>query len=877
MTAWWRWRRRREARLLAELEFHLERQAADLQRGGLDPVTARRQARLRFGGLERFAEECRDARGAGWLEASGRDLRHGLRLLRRNPGFSAVAILTLALGIGANTAIFSLVYAVLLHPLPFGHADRVYQVMRRFPAEGQRTAELLSPPDYLDLQRQDHAFASTAAMLVGVEMTLAGEPNRVLAGAAVSPSLLAMLGFAPRLGRDFRPDDAQPGHDNVVILTDRAWCRQFGGDARVVGRTLTLDHAPYRVIGVLPPRFLLARDADFLTPLSINPEAQANRDRHSLLAFASLRPGVGVAAAQAETAALGARLQQRYPLSDQGQEFALFGLRNRIAGPVRPALLLLLASVGMVLLIACANLSNMLLARGAGRQRELAVRAALGASRARLLRQLLSEALVLALAGAALGLAVAPVALRLLLNLAPASLPFSGAVGLNGPVLGFTLALAVLAALACGAAPAWRDSRRPARAGLGERSSSGGRDAARARAALVVAEVAVALVLSTGAGLLLRSLANLSHQAPGFSPQSLLTFNLSLDAQHQTSASAAVALAALRQRLNALPGVRAAGAMDTPPLARGSDDLFTIASRPLPATDNQTPDALARFVTPGALAALGLHLAAGRWLRPGDTAAAPPVVIVNRALARQYFPGQNPLGQHLAIGGPAAGIKDIGMRTVVGVVDEARTVALSQPDPPVYYFPLAQTPPALDRWTGFTVLVRSQGDPLRLQPEIAAAARSLGAGFAVSDVASMDAELRQELGPQRFDSLLLGLFAAMGLTLAGIGVYAVLAYAVERRRAEIGVRMALGASPAAILRLLAVGALQPVGLGLAVGALASLALGRSLGRFLYGVSPADPATLAAAIGVFLLVALAAVLVPSLRALRVDPNQALRAD
>ncbi|HZT74349.1 MAG TPA: ABC transporter permease [Terriglobales bacterium] len=815
------------------------------------------------------------------------ELRQAARSLGKSKGFTTVAVLTLALGIGANTALFSVVYAVLLHALPFQNASRVYRVDRvyenaEFAGGAPPTIPWQSAADIQDIETQAHSFAAMAATRFEGVLTLnaPGAAPRAVLAVRATPNLFSVLGFAPLFGRGFTA--AEAAHQApVVVLSNRFWRSEFNADPAVVGRELRLNGETYRVIGVLPPHLLIfGAPVGALLPLSMAALPPQMRDRgvHSMFLYGLLRPGVSPSAAEAEMRLIGERLQRAYPKTDAHQGMTLVGLRATIARDVRPALLLLLAAVGLVLLIACANLSGMMLVRATERQRELAIRLALGASHADLLRPLLAETIWLAGGGCCAGLVVAWLALPSLLALAPSALPAVGAIRLDPAVLGFAIALSVAAALFCALVPAAQMRRRRLAGLLAERASTGRREAAFARRAITVAEAALAVVLVFAAGVLLKNFAQLYAEAPGFRTRGLLTFAVTLDQARGSLAQQNALIASLRRALGGVPGVAAVGASTNLPLERGSDWLFTIAGQPAATSITAAPDALVRFVSPGYLQAAGFRLAAGRYFTEADDTAAAPVVIVNQALARRYFAGQKPLTEHIELGSVIApGLQDVGERSVVGVLADAHTVSLDLPDQPTLYVPFAQVPPRLAAFIygGFSVAVATRGDADLLRKAAIAAVHQVAPALPISSISTGEQLIAADVAPQRFDLALIALFAALGLFLAALGLYGVMAYSVAERRAEIGVRIAFGAQRADVLRLVVGGGMKLAAFGVALGLAASLLLRQWLAPFVHGAIGADPATIVFVAIVFLAVAFAATLVPSLRASHLAPAEILR--
>ncbi|HEX5759972.1 MAG TPA: ABC transporter permease [Thermoanaerobaculia bacterium] len=807
---------------------------------------------------------------AGWID----DLRNALRTLAKSPGFTLVALLTLALGIGANAAIFSVVQGVLLRPLPYTDAERIVAVAENDRLR-QTEREGVSLPDYLDLRERSGSFTHLAALRgAAVDLARPGAESERIAGAAVTHELFPLLGVRPLLGRTFTAAEDRPGSERVVVLGEELWRQRFAAAPGVLGRALVLDGAPHTIVGVVPAAVAVpSAETELWRPLAPD-AATAIRGVHDLRVLGKLRPGTSLAAARAETAAIARRLEQEYPDDNLGRGIVLEPLREALFGRVRPALLVLMGAVGLVLLIACVNVANLLLARAADRGREVAIRAALGAGRWRLARQFLAEALLLAALAGAGGLLLAWLALGPLLALAPQDVPRLAEVRLDARVLAFTAAAALATALVFGLVPLLqsfgRDLQAALKSGGAATASTGGR-ARWLRDVLVVAEVAVSTVLVVAAGLLLQSLVRLQRVDPGFAPESVLKFELELPAARYPQSFAtypdwpeiAAFSAGLEERLAVLPGASAVGLANSHPLDAGWTTRFTVVGRPEVAEGEQEEIRI-RAVSRDYFRAAGLALRRGRGFLAADRPGTPLVAVLNEAAVRRYFPGEDPLGREVRIFGTP--------RRIVGVVEDERFMGLAAEAAPALYPPLAQFPsPAL------AVLLRTAGDPLALAGAARAAVRDLDRQLAVFAAGTLEAELARSLAQPRFNGSLLAAFAALALVLAMVGVYGLLAYAVARRRQEIGVRMALGAGAGQVVRLVVGRGLALTLLGAALGLLGARAAGRLLAGLLYAVPADDPATFAA---VPLLLAAAAVLaswVPARRAARVSPTVALRAD
>ncbi len=808
------------------------------------------------------------------------DLRYALRLVRKTPGFSAVAVLTLALGIGANTAIFSVVDAVLLRPLPFADGERLVSLFHSYPKMDLEFASV-SPPGFVDYRDHTKSFAAMAAHTgsrAPAALTGQGEPRRIR-GEMASAEFFKTLGVEPALGRGFLPEDEKPGQDTVVVLSHGLWRQLFGADRGALGRKLTLDGRDYQIVGVAPQGFRYPGETDLWVPLGFKPEQLVDEERgHEYLnVVARLAPGASLASAQAEMATVSAGIRDRARaittfLDNAGWHVRVQSLRESLTGEVRPALLLLLGAVGAVLLIACVNVANLLLARAAVRGREMALRTALGAGRGRMIRQLLAESVVLALLGGGLGLLLAAWGVQGLAAARPSQIPVDLPIGLDLRVLAFTAGLSLLTGLLFGLLPALRTSRPDLQAALqqGGRGDSGARS--RLRGALVVAEVALALILLVGAGLLLQSFARRAGVDPGFRTDGLLTFRLSLPtAEYQEPERVEAFYRQLTERLGALPGVRAAGAVSTLPL---SGDMSTASYyfESLPVQPGESgPHGAPRIVTPGYFGAVEVPLRKGRLFTPGDRADAPPVAIIDEAVARTFFPGRNPLGERLRFGFEGDETAPH-WRTIVGIVGHVQEVIPGEDGKSQIYLPHAQKP---ERY--LYLALAADGDPLALAGPARDAVRALDAKLPVDEVRTMDERLARSVAQPRLSAVLLGLFAGLAALLAAVGLYGVMAYSVAQRTREIGVRLAIGASRSQVLRMVVGQGAALTAIGLVLGLAGALAAGRLVAGLLFEVQPSDPATLA---GVTLLLAGAALLasyVPARRAARLDPQVALRGE
>jgi putative ABC transport system permease protein len=863
-----------EADLDEELRFHVEEHARLLESRGFEPAAARREALRQFGGVERRKDEARERRGMSWLDHLVRDIRLATRALRHAPAFTAVAIVTLGLGIGANTAIFTVVNAVLFRPLEYADPSRLVLLQ-----EGPYTT--VAPANFLDWRDQTQSLSQVgAAEYWTPTISGSGPPEKVMA-LHVSAEILPMMGVAPALGRVPRPEEDHDGSNHVVVLRHDTWLARFAGDSAVLGRTLTLDGEAYTIIGVMPAGFRFApfwaTEAGMWAPLSLD-RRKDDRRGASLRVFARLKPGVTIAQAEADFAGLARRLDRLYPGTNP--EGKVMPLQEVVTGDVRTALLILLAAVGLVLLIACANVAHLQLMRAATRQREFAVRTALGATRARLVQQSLVESLLLALGGSALGLLLAEGGIRALVALAPGSLPRLDEIHLDGGVFAFLLVVAVLAGLVFGIAPAAAAARVDPQGSLkeGGRTVGDSRARGRLRAALVISEFAMALMLLLGAGLVLRSFLGLLRVDPGFDPRQTLSMVVSLRGTDAGAPDRRVPFFdQLVERVRQLPGVEAASAVNHLPLHGDHWNFhYFVEGQPLP-PPGQGPGAQFLVARPGYFATLRARLVQGREFSDEDERLGSKVVVINDVMAAHGWPGADPVGRRIDLNGePPAD-----WYTIIGVVRDVRTSTWSGPPVDEMYFVHSQAP---DSAKGIatalspaemTLVVRASGDPATLTRSIRGIVSDLDADAPVSDVITLDAAIGEQLAAPKFYLFLLGLFAAVAITLAAIGVYGVISYSVAQRTHEIGVRMALGAGEREARGLVIRQGLALAGLGGAIGLVGALVATRALRTLLYGVGPADPITFVVGVVVLVLVALAASAIPARRAARIDPLVAIR--
>jgi len=824
------------------------------------------------------------------METLAADVRYAARMLRGNPGFTSVAVAALALGIGANTAIFTVVNSVLLQPLPYPQPDRIMQVGRMYTgARGTQYGYSDSIPKYM-VWRHNQAFESMALYGQSGPSVRVGSGDRPEQARAlrVSQDYFKVFGAAPLAGRTFSAEEDAPNGPQAVVIAFSFWQSRLGGGASILGRALTIDGKPAAVIGVMPRDFVSEPAADLWLPLQADP-ASTNQG-HYLRMAGRLKPGVTIERARAEMKAAGERFRALYPQwMDKNESVGMQPLREAMTGSVKTPLLILLGAVGFVLLIACANVANLLLARAAVRQKELAVRAAIGASRTRVIRQLLTESVLLALAGGTLGFALGSWGVRLLLLLAPGNIPRltlddgarAAAPPLDWHVAAFTIAVALATAVIFGLLPALHTSNPDLASTLKEAGGRSGVSRAqnRARSVLVIAEVALAIVLLIGASLMIRTFVGLRTLNPGIDPHNVLTLETSLGTAYPTTAKVDNFITQVTRRVESLPGVEAAAATIALPVTTGIDLPFSIAGKPDPKGSPYNGDEQYRYVSPHYFRAFHIPLLRGRSFNEGDTGNSARVVLINEAMAKTYWPQEDPVGQVIVIGkGLGPQFEDV-PRQIVGIVGNVRETGLGDDQSGVMYIPQSQVPQGLTQLANSVVplawAVRTAADPNGLRAAIEREIQAVDGQMPVARMRTMEQVLSESVARQNFNMVLLTVFAGIALLLAAIGIYGLMAYSVERRTQELGIRMALGAAGSDVLKLVLWHGARLTGTGLAIGLALAYGLMRVLSSLLFGVKAADPLSFAATAGVLAAVALAATLIPARRASRIPPAEALR--
>ena len=867
-------RERLDRDLSDEMQFHITQRSEELQRSGVTPEEAARRARVEFGGVEHYKEASRDVRRLSWLHDLAGDLRYGWRSLCNSPGFTAAAVLTLALGIGANTAIFSLVNAVLLRQLPFRDPDRLFTVWEK-DENGNRNNTTFAT--YTDWKAMNQSFQDLALYSSWQPTVQASREPEEVSGLRVTYNFFRTLGIRPALGRDFLPEEDNPADSRVVILSHALWKRSFGSDPSIVGKTITMNSTTYLVAGVLPE--------DFHSLISLDPRGGpveiyrvlgydaslpwACRTCHHLVALGRLRDSVSRSQADAEMDRISAVLFQRYPKDYSSAGVILQPMREYLLGSVSTPLYVLLGAVTLVLLVACANVANLMLARATHRRREMAVRSALGATRGRLVRQLLVENVALGLLGAVAGAIPAYWTPSLLAVLGTGDLPRIGEVRLDWRVLVFTLTLALITGVLSGVAPAWRLSKPHAGEALNQAArASSDRDSNRFRGLLVISEVALSLTLLFGSGLFLRSLYRLLTVSPGFDPNHVLTMRVSLVGQKfQEAKNVRQFFAQATERIQALPGVQAAGVVSEIPLGGDLDRYGLHVEGKMNANPEQDPNADRYCVSPGYRKAMGIPLLRGRDLADTDIAAAPAVILINETTARQEWPGEDPIGKHVKVGG-----MDGPWWTVVGVVGDVHQQGLDFNPTMQVYLPHAQWPYAD---SSMFFMIRTAGSPDDMAAPARQAIRDLDSSQPISRIMPLEAYIGLSVQSRRFSLLLVGAFALIAIMLCAVGIYGVTSYTVAQRTREIGIRMALGAQRQTMLALVLGRGLVLVLAGIAVGIVLSIAFTRFLESMLFGIKPTDAPTFLLVSLFLTAVAALACWLPARRAMSVDPMVALR--
>lgn len=823
------------------------------------------------------------------METLIQDLRFGVRLLLKNPGFSAVAILALALGIGANTAIFSVVDAVLFRPLPFHQPERLVAVWEHDLKKGEDHDSVMAG-NFLDWKSRSQVFEAMSAHAGGsINLTGLAEPERIRA-ARVSAGLFPLLGVQPEVGRVFSADEDQPGNQRVVVLSNSLWRSRFGGDTEVVGRSITLNNQDYEVVGVMPAGFALPlnEDSKIWTPLVFTPEELALRNNHYLKVLGRLKPGASVEQASAEMTSIAAQLEKEYPKSNEGTGAALFPLHSEIVGDVRKALLIFLGAVAFILLIACANVANLMLARAAARQREIAVRIALGASRWRLVRQMLVESVVLGLTGGAAGLLLALWGIEFLSGAAQQmSTPRAGSIGLDGRVLLFTFGASIVTGLLFGSVPALQSSKPDLNDALKEGGrSSGSLRRTRTRNLLVASEVALAFVLLAGAGLLINSFLKLRAVDPGLKPDNVLTMNISLPRQKYSQPEQVIAFhRQLLEQVAAVPGIECAGSVTALPYGGSTNSYGYVVESTV--SGDQTESIISQLASADFFRALGIPIVAGREFNERDIDGAPSVVIVSDSLAKRYWPDQDPLGRRVKWGNKEFGSP---WMTVVGVVGDVRQRGLDAVPRSTIYVPNLQLGDPIKTRAGVSLrdlmtndarsielVARSASGASGLATAVRAAVWAVDPDQPVTRVKTMEQVLADTMVVQRFSTWLLAGFAGIALVLAAAGIYGVISYSVTQRTHEIGIRMALGAEQRDVLKLVVGQGVAPALIGLGIGLAGAIGLTRFMESLLFNVSVTDPITFGVIAFLLLIVAVAACYLPARRAAKVDPMTALRCE
>jgi predicted permease len=868
-----------EDELDEELRFHFDKQVEKLRRSGMSEEEAKRQARLAFGGHEQVKEDCREARGTSFIELTLDDAKYAFRQLISNPTFALVMIFTLALSIGANSAIFSVINGVLLKRLPYAQPERLVRI---FLSSNEYPKFPLNPWDFLDFRARNRSFESMAAFTRGdVQLSGEGEPVR-LNGFGITSGYFRVLGIHPQIGREFDFQAEVPGNGLQVVISDRLWRTRFGADPNIIGRKVTLNTQPFTVIGVMPRgtehpgnvyhSVAYGESVNVWWPFSFAGNSN-QRGSHFIEGIARLKPGVSIDQAKADLNAVMGQMAHEHPDGDSGWNVLVIPLYSEVVGATRQMLLVLLGAVGIVLLIACVNAANLLLARASARQREIAVRLAMGAPRLRVVRQLLTESLIIAMVGGALGLGLAFGGVRALVSLLPADFPRAHDIHVSGPVLAFTFLVSVLTGVLFGLAPAMQASRTDPKQGLqhNTRTTTASRYQNRLRSVLVVAEVGLACVLLIGAGLMLRTFLNLLHLDPGFQEDHVLTASISLPHNRYNSGDLTSQFYdRLDAKMNALPGVESAGAGSDLPWTGYDENAggFNIEGKRPEA--NQQTHARYHMATPGYFSAMGIPLLSGRFFTQGDKKGAPQVIIINHAMAVKYWPGEDAMGKRISFDDHPK--KDDDWMRVVGIVGDVKDQPNSTSAEPAFWWPEYQAGEP-----DMSIAVRTKSDPRQVADGLRNAVHSLDPELAVADVKEMDQVADASISTPRFTFALVGLFAGLAILLAGIGAYGVIAYTVAQRTSEFGLRVALGAQRGDLLRMVLGQSARLAIPGILVGVVLAMSVARVLRSMLYGVHPADPVILISVTLLVLIVALLASYAPARRAAQADPMNTLRAE
>jgi len=867
--------RAQDERLREEIEEHIALQTEENLRAGLSPLEARRQAMLKFGGVEAMKQDYRAERGLPSIEDLGQDLRYAIRILRKSPAFTAVAVVTLALGIGANTAIFSIVNAVLLQAFPYPDPNQLVLIFN-VPLNQPDALSALSNREFTQCREQNRVFSEMAGnSFHDLTLTGAGEPS-IVNTADVTPEIFSLLSAKPLAGRTLLPEDGKQGAAPVVVVSENLWHSHFGSDLALIGQSITLDMRPFTVVGILPASFhypdgaprqdvwiSVAQDPLF-GPRLFQPGSRV------LSGIGRLKPGVSVAEAQAEMNTLGMRLAKEFPAEDSGLTIRIEPYRQFVVGDVKSPLLILLGAVGLVLLIACANIANLLLSRATSRGREIAVRIALGAGRARIVRQLLTESALLGLLGGVAGVLLAAWGVWSLRPFLPPGVILINSIHIGGSVLAFALLLSLAAALAFGLAPALLATPSNLQANIKEGGDrTGQRGGQNVRSFLAIAEISLAMVLLVAGGLLIRSFALVTVVNPGFDPRNVTEAEVSLPQfQYATPQQWTAFSNELLERLHAQPGLRDSALGGPLPMDRQGEATFAfsiVGNPPLP--PGRSPTADYATVSPDYFRIMGIPLLRGRFFSDQDSPSNPKAAIISETLARRYFPNLDPLGRRMMFGFPP---DDSVSREIVGIVGDVRDAALSRKPGPMMYVPFAQAP-----LYGAEVVVRSSLSASSVATGIREAVRSIDKNLPVTDIEPLNDALGKSISQERFRTFLLGSFSAIALVLAAVGIFGVMSYSASQRTREIGIRMALGAGRGEVLRLILGQGMKLALFGLGIGVVAALLLTRLMSSLLYSVSATDPVTIASVTIILLSVALTACYIPARRAMRVDPMVALR--